>query len=65
MTDAQFFVVGYQGVTRKLSPIVGYYGVWNAESADDIVPYEPLDFSCRDCCPGFGLNLFCEVIDSN
>jgi len=63
--DAQVVIEGLQASVNKLSPIISYYRVWDAESANNALPYEILHVFGRDECKGFGLDPFGEVVDSH
>ncbi|CAL9020963.1 unnamed protein product [Prunus brigantina] len=49
----------------KLFTVVRDDCIWEAESANDVFPYEVLDFSSGDCSKGFGFDPLCEVVHND
>lgn len=49
----------------ELLAIVSDDRVREAKPANDVLPYEMLDFSSGDCCQGFDFNPLCEAVHGN
>jgi len=52
-------------LVRELPTVVGYHTVWQAVSADDILPQENMHLSSQNSGYGFDLYLFGEVVNSH